>query len=115
LGGLGCRLLEEFGEGAMVERTSLLAFQPIGGGLPDRLPARRARPRPKLQTAAHQARRLGIGGEGRKLILPQIEIALGERFQAWRFVLFVGGHTGVTIGAIARRAQVLGGAVTLSS
>jgi hypothetical protein len=76
----------------MVERTSLLAFEPIGGGLPDRLPARRARPGPKLQTAAHQPRRFGIGGKGRKLILPQIEIALGERFEAWRFVVAVGGH-----------------------
>ncbi|MBN9498317.1 MAG: hypothetical protein J0H39_16300 [Alphaproteobacteria bacterium] len=99
----------------MVERTSLLAFQPIGGGLPDRLPTRRARPRPKLQTAAHQPRGFGIGGKGRELILPQIEITLRERFQAWRFVVFIGGHAGATIGAIARRAQALTRAGKLSS
>jgi hypothetical protein len=91
LGGAG-GLLEEFGEGAMVERVSLLAFQPVGGGLPNRLPTRRPRPGPKLQTAAHQARRFGIGGQGRQLILPQIEVTLRERVEAWRFVVFIGGH-----------------------
>jgi hypothetical protein len=70
----------------MVEHGPWLAFESVRGGLPNPLPAGGTGTRPKLERAAHQPRRFGIGGKGGHLILPQIEIAFGERVEARRFV-----------------------------
>ncbi|MCA3263277.1 MAG: hypothetical protein ING44_15135 [Telmatospirillum sp.] len=86
-------MAEEVLEGAMREDIRSLtrfvqvaALEAVGGGGPKAREPGRPETRPNLRVPAHRVRNVRIGGNRRDLVLPEIEIALGELVEGGRIV-----------------------------